>query len=1685
MKLRKLLAACMALILCLAALPALPALADEELPEMVVINPGFEEELTGWSPMKDGIATIDTSKAKSGKASLKITNSEKNNPWVTQRIEIPQPGALYELTAWLNVDVSTPDTVGTGFKVEAYKADGEGIREGNFDNPRFFQNTNNQWVKHTMIFQAPPETASVKVYMRCYSVGTTWYDDITLRLSGGPEPYSFFADHCFHYPDEESANAYIYLDSFYASDSEEAKAVYADFAVMDGEKVLHEKKNVTITGHEAKYTYPVSVMTEKEKQYKLVTKLYKKSGELYDEWEQNLYVYDRPEWMPEDGKFLIDGKPFNPIFGYHVDYNDIEEAKAGGLNTVQLGVGIYTAENQRLLLPELEEHNVKGFACLYPGHVPAGHPDNIERTKATIAALKDNDNVIAWVVQDEPLGAGLNMDQMKLWLEDSYRLIRSLDKKRPIYLLDYGTHHKETIKYCDVFVADVYQRGDSATAVSQVIEPLTASHPSVSTYELACAFNHNGPDLPPVRTIRASVYRGLEAGGSYGAGYYSISDSYLVKVGEAIAPLYKAKEWESITTINKVELPVMFEYVNGYGITSFNKYREGELYSEHLWETWFNEKGEMYLLAHNRDDQTAEFNIPLVSKNGKIRVGEYNAEPIGLTETGAISGNGSMTLTLEQEQIALYKITPAEKVDLSLIDAPTFDDLDGDYAWAKEAVMKTQALGIINGKGEGIFAPGEAINRGDFAGFLIRTLGFTSESTENFSDVPAEREYAKEIAAGKALGILNGVGENMFSPEAPITRQDMMTIAARGMKLAGKLATADASALDVFHDKANVSDYAVESVASMIASGIIKGDDAGYLNPTGNTKRAEAAVIMERILNAQIVAATPEATPDVPKVENEVIPFDAPSEAALAKYNRSAALLKGLGTGDIKVADSILNGAAEEVVSKAIGFTFDGFGENHKALRTDKAVEEFVKLLGYEVYAQRDGGFMGTAARIDLLKGVDTSAEYLRGGEFAVMLENALGIYLCDRAAYGSNEEYAQSTDTLLTRYRHLTLHKGILAENENTGLQKGRVTVGTQLLTVGETDAKHFIGQRVEAYTEGDDSTIVFIRANKNVEITRVAAEKIEPSETSLSKFAYIDEAGHTKSVEISGAKVLYNGKYKTNYTKETLMPDEGAVTVIQNGGTNDTYILVEEYKNYIVESIFAKDFKIFFKDRDALTWDETDSSKRLTMEGGKADSLQEWNVVSLYESEDKNVIRAIVSTATVKAAATEIASDEIILGEEKYAVSESFNESVELGKEYTYLLDATGKIAGVNTSGVLRNYVYFTSVFRQQGLDGKVQVRIFTPSGEMKILYTDETVRYNGAPIAAAELMNKAELIKDGVPQGQLIVIETRTDAEGNETVSAMETAKNGMIMENEERWSTFTLDENIGHNGTDPDYAAKRRYEGHDALYIGGKYLVEPSTVYFVVPAEYSSDASKYKVYSSSVVKHTDYFEDTKLYDVNEDQEIAAMVKTLLDVNVASIDGQPGVVERIGKAVNADGEVVLSITLQRTEEETYYFPTNDFQIIMDKPITSIAKGEPMHTNGVLHKTMKPENLEIGDVVQFTKSVSDPTMISTMRVLCRANYAANAEYSQQGLSEYYNYSELTYAFGKVDRIVKRGYMMKPKEYERLFITDVKEDKDQKPIVLVEDGKITCVTADYIQVGDRVYAQKCNPWQQITVIYR
>ncbi|MBQ7037175.1 MAG: S-layer homology domain-containing protein, partial [Clostridia bacterium] len=57
-----------------------------------------------------------------------------------------------------------------------------------------------------------------------------------------------------------------------------------------------------------------------------------------------------------------------------------------------------------------------------------------------------------------------------------------------------------------------------------------------------------------------------------------------------------------------------------------------------------------------------------------------------------------------------------------------------------------------------------------------------------------------------------------------------------------------AADLAAFSDSGMIADYASSHVAAMVAEGLIKGNADGTINPLGNTTRAEAAVIMQRIL---------------------------------------------------------------------------------------------------------------------------------------------------------------------------------------------------------------------------------------------------------------------------------------------------------------------------------------------------------------------------------------------------------------------------------------------------------------------------------------------------------------------------------------------------------------------------------------------------------------------------------------------------------------------------------------------------------------------------------------------------------------------------------------------------------------------------------------------------------------------
>lgn len=183
-------------------------------------------------------------------------------------------------------------------------------------------------------------------------------------------------------------------------------------------------------------------------------------------------------------------------------------------------------------------------------------------------------------------------------------------------------------------------------------------------------------------------------------------------------------------------------------------------------------------------------------------------------------------------------------------DVKTFTDIAA-FGWAQKEIEVLASKGIINGTGNGTFNPGAGISRADFILLLVNTLNLTASVDSNFNDVGQEEYYYEAVGIAKKLGIALGGGNNKFNPLDRISRQDMMTLTARAMNVAGKLdlqGTKDD--LVKFKDHEDMAAYAADNVSALINAGIIQGNGQ-FVYPLSNTTRAEAALMLYRIYNKQ------------------------------------------------------------------------------------------------------------------------------------------------------------------------------------------------------------------------------------------------------------------------------------------------------------------------------------------------------------------------------------------------------------------------------------------------------------------------------------------------------------------------------------------------------------------------------------------------------------------------------------------------------------------------------------------------------------------------------------------------------------------------------------------------------------------------------------------------------------------
>lgn len=179
-----------------------------------------------------------------------------------------------------------------------------------------------------------------------------------------------------------------------------------------------------------------------------------------------------------------------------------------------------------------------------------------------------------------------------------------------------------------------------------------------------------------------------------------------------------------------------------------------------------------------------------------------------------------------------------------------FTDMENTQ-WAKSQVAALAARGVIQGVSEQEFAPDRPVTRADYVLLLVRAFepAKSEQSYEAFLDVSPGAYYYDAVATAKSLGIAGGDSLNLnFHPGSAVTRQDMMVLADRVIRATGIRPAAPSASLNSFSDHAQVAPYAQESISRLAELGVVQGS-GGLLDPLRPTTRAEAAALIDRLLN--------------------------------------------------------------------------------------------------------------------------------------------------------------------------------------------------------------------------------------------------------------------------------------------------------------------------------------------------------------------------------------------------------------------------------------------------------------------------------------------------------------------------------------------------------------------------------------------------------------------------------------------------------------------------------------------------------------------------------------------------------------------------------------------------------------------------------------------------------------------
>ncbi|WP_020620560.1 S-layer homology domain-containing protein [Paenibacillus daejeonensis] len=251
-------------------------------------------------------------------------------------------------------------------------------------------------------------------------------------------------------------------------------------------------------------------------------------------------------------------------------------------------------------------------------------------------------------------------------------------------------------------------------------------------------------------------------------------------------------------------------------------------------------KGGSLIFAHTKVGKVA-------GENGKVILATLTFEAIGTSKEPTTIGLTSVKLVKSDLTAANLVTNVNLNVMLAGESLVTFNDLEGH--WAQQDIERATGLGFVNGYPDGSFRPQSNVTRAEFAVMIARAMELTPNggAAVEFADRDVIPDWASpSIAEAQLVGVITGYEDGTFRPHSLINRTEMVAMVMRALGH-----TPDAGLKPAFADTDSIPAWAQPYVALAAEAGLVNGRGNNQFVPAANTTRAEAVVLILRMVESQ------------------------------------------------------------------------------------------------------------------------------------------------------------------------------------------------------------------------------------------------------------------------------------------------------------------------------------------------------------------------------------------------------------------------------------------------------------------------------------------------------------------------------------------------------------------------------------------------------------------------------------------------------------------------------------------------------------------------------------------------------------------------------------------------------------------------------------------------------------------